>query len=264
MRDEFFGWYFKCQSDTQTIAIIPAHHGGSSSVQIITPDGAWNFNGTAGCTFSKYGFKISLSENGDHAEGEVRFSPLSPLKYDIMGPFRFVPFLECRHSVLSMRHRVNGEITVNGKAYVFKDALGYIEGDKGTSFPEEYAWTQCFFEGGSLMLSVAEIPLGPLRFTGVICAILLNGKEYRLASYLGARAAKIADGEIVIRQGKYTLAASLIEKNAQPLAAPMGGNMLRIIRESAACRASYKLEKGDKTLLDFESDGASFEYEYGG
>ena len=264
MRDEFFGWYFKCQSDTQTIAIIPAHHGGSSSVQLITGDGAWNFSGTAGCAFSKHGLKISLSENGNHAEGEVRFSPLSPLKYDIMGPFKFVPFMECRHSVLSMRHLVNGEITVNGKAYVFKDALGYIEGDRGASFPREYAWTQCFFEGGSLMLSVAEIPLGPLRFTGVICAILLSGKEYRLASYLGARAVKIADSAIVIRQGKYTFTASLIEKNAHPLAAPVGGNMLRLIRESAACRASYKFEKSGKALLDFESDRASFEYEYGG
>ena len=264
MRNEFFGWYFKCQSPTQTLAVIPAHHGGSRSVQLISDDGAWNFSDCGSCHFSRDGFKLDLCENGNCAVGEVKFSPLSPLKYDIMGPFRFVPFMECRHSVLSMRHRVDGEISVNGKAYVFSGALGYIEGDRGTSFPGEYAWTQCFFEGGSLMLSVAEIPLGPFNFTGVICAILLNGKEYRLATYLGARAVKIADGEIVIRQGKYTFTATLIEKNAHPLAAPVGGNMLRIIRESAACRASYKLEKGGKALLDFVSDRASFEYEYGG
>ena len=40
MRGSFFGWYFKCQSDTQTLAVIPAVHqvGGkrTCSIQIIT------------------------------------------------------------------------------------------------------------------------------------------------------------------------------------------------------------------------------------
>lgn len=40
MKSFFYGWYFKCQSDTQTFAVIPAIHQGKNgrtcSIQIIT------------------------------------------------------------------------------------------------------------------------------------------------------------------------------------------------------------------------------------
>ena len=46
MRDYFCGWYLKCQSDTQTLAVIPAIHISkkmkSSSIQLITDEEAWN------------------------------------------------------------------------------------------------------------------------------------------------------------------------------------------------------------------------------
>lgn len=165
---------------------------------------------------------------------------------------------------MSMRHRVNGSVCINGEEYLFENALGYIEGDRGRSFPKKYVWTQCFFDGGSLMLSAAEIPFAGLRFTGIICAILFHGKEYRIATYLGARPEKIADGEIVVRQGKYVFSAALVEKNAHPLRAPVNGNMCRTIHESASCRAAYRFEKDGQVLFEFQSDRASFEFEYGG
>lgn len=99
-------------------------------------------------------------------QGRVSFRSLTQLASDIMGPFRYVPFMECRHSVRSMSHQVDGYIVINGKRYVFKNALGYIEGDCGRSFPREYVWTQCHFEDAgpcSLMLSVADIPFAGLR-----------------------------------------------------------------------------------------------------
>ncbi|MEZ3485822.1 MAG: hypothetical protein K1W22_04295 [Lachnospiraceae bacterium] len=65
--------------------------------------------------------------------GQLRFGPLLPLKYDIMGPFCVLPFLECRHSVQSMRHTVSGKMLVNGQMYLFRNASGYWEGDQGRS-----------------------------------------------------------------------------------------------------------------------------------
>lgn len=41
------------------------------------------------------------------------------------------------------------------------------------------------------MLSVADIPMAGIHFTGIIGAILWMGKEYRIATYLGARVVKI-------------------------------------------------------------------------
>ena len=45
MYGSFYGWYLKCQSDTQTLAVIPAVHNAgrkrTCSIQIITDHDAW-------------------------------------------------------------------------------------------------------------------------------------------------------------------------------------------------------------------------------
>lgn len=275
----FCGWYFRCQSQSRTVALIPAIHiaGGkrTGSIQIISDSGCWNaalpdgsVSAKTPCAalgesiFQEDRLCLSLHDRAIDAEGELRFGSFTPLRYDIMGPFCYVPFMECRHSVFSMRHRVSGHLRVNGTDYRFENDNGYIEGDRGSSFPRQYAWTQCFLDGGSLMLSVAEIPFGPVRFTGIIGAVCLGGREHRLATYLGAQVIKCAGGELVIRQGDLTLTAALLDKNASELRAPENGAMTRLIRENAACRARYELMKGRKKLLSAEVDNAAFEYEY--
>lgn len=281
MNDYFCGWYFKCQSEEHTLALIPAVHtsGGerSCSIQLISDTGNWNVPLSCeqpqiqrdrpcavlgGNVFCGDGIRLDLHAESLSAVGSLRFGALSPIRYDIMGPFRYVPFLECRHSVFSMRHRVSGRLVINGTDYCFRDGVGYIEGDRGRSFPKHYAWTQCDFSGGSLMLSVAEISLGPIHFTGVIGVIQLRGKEYRLASYLGAKAVKIRNGQVSIRQGALTLTATLMEKTACLLHAPVSGAMTRTIRENVACHARYHLSKSGDTILEFETSKAAFEYEY--
>lgn len=69
------------------------------------------------------------------------------------------------------------------------------------------------------MLSVAEIPLGHHTFTGVIGIILFQGKEYRLASYLGAAATCIHNGKVIVRQGKDTLSVQLPNRPSKALLA---------------------------------------------
>ena len=179
-----------------------------------------------------------------------------------MGPVCCVPFMDCRHSVASMRHAVSGSLRINDTEYRFQNGVGYLEGDRGCSFPRQYAWTQCFFESGSLMLSVADIPLGTLHFTGIIGVIQLDGHENSLATYLGARAEKIRDGEIVVRQGKMTLTATLLEESAHTLKAPQTGVMARNIRESVTCTGRYRLDIGQQTVLSMETTKDAFEFEY--
>lgn len=278
MRDYFYGWYFKCQSETQTLAVIPAvHRSGekkSCSIQVITENRAWNMDYPASA-FRRTGKDIWIGKNrfGERGmflavhtpeldiNGELEFESLLPLKYDIMGPFSFFPFLECRHSVRSIRHTVCGRVDVNRQEYLFQDASGYWEGDEGHSFPKEYAWTQCSFPGGSLMLAVADVPLAVFHFRGIIGVVLWKGREYRLATYLGAKAVQAGDGRIRIVQGNLELEARLLEKAGSPLKAPAKGNMTRTIHENAACRAFYSFRKGAYTFFSFETDRASFEYE---
>ena len=279
MKDPFCGWYFKCQSGRQTLAVIPSIHTVKgqcfSSIQIITDDASWSVS-FPGSLFRTHGASISIGKNhfspqglhldlhspGLHAVGDLSFGPLTPLPYDIMGPFALVPFLECRHRVYSMKHTVTGEIRINDVPYVFRGGEGYLEGDRGCSFPKEYLWTQCSFPEGALMLSVAKIPLGLCRFTGVIGVILLQGRQYRLATYLGAKAVKIGRGEVIIHKRDMTLTARLMEPSAHRLRAPVGGAMVRTIHEHPSCRAFYRLQKENKILFQQEVSNASFEYEY--
>lgn len=279
MGDYFYGWYYRCQSGNQTLAIIPSVHktkeGNFCTIQLITETNAFyaqfsydDFNKAkdqiriGNSRFGKSGVTLDIHTPELCATGAVRFGAFTPIKYDIMGPFQYVPFMQCRHSVYSMRHRVDGEIRINGVSYVFQNAAGYVEGDRGHSFPKEYVWTQCNFPEGALMLSVADIPLGKLHFTGVIGIVLLHRKEYRLATYLGAKAVKIKDGEIIIKQGRFCLTIKQLGLPGHPLQAPVGGAMTRTIHEHPSCKVYYRFTHGDVTLLEFEASNAAFEYEY--
>lgn len=278
-KDYFKGWYFKCSNENKTIAFIPAFHQSNhektASLQIITDVTAFNIPfqflqyrenplvvKIGENIFSENGIRLQIKNDNISANGALHFHDLAPIQYDIMGPFKFVPLMQCRHSIYSMRHRINGQIIVNGQQYVFQNRIGYIEGDCGSSFPKEYIWTQCHFNNGSLMLSVADIPMFGFHFTGIIGVILLNGKEHRIATYLGAKVKQIDKNTITVKQGDFQLTARLLQKNSQPLAAPSHGLMNRTIHESAFCKAYYRFSYKNEILYEFTSDRASFEFEY--
>ena len=52
------------------------------------------------------------------------------------------------------------------------------------------------------MLSAAEIPMLGFYFTGIIGVILLNGQEYRIATYLGAKISAIKENTVNCQAGK--------------------------------------------------------------
>lgn len=112
------------------------------------------------------------------------------------------------------------------------------------------------------MLSVADIPLAGIHFTGIIGAILWQGKEYRIATYLGARVVSIQNKTVRVTQGNLELEVRLLETSERPLKAPAKGDMVRTIHESASCRAFYQFRKEGCTIFAFETDRASFEFEY--
>lgn len=277
----FEGWYFKCQAlDGRSLALIPAFHTGEhgeqgASVQVITEDRAWyleypassfSASGDAlpveidGNCFSEEGLLLNVEQRGLSLHGRLHFGPFLPLKSDIMGPFRWFANMECAHSVISMEHTLQGRLELNGCILDFGGGTGYAEADRGRSFPSAYLWTQCRWPDCSLMLSIAAIPLGKLRFTGCICAIVLNGQEYRLATYRGAKIQSWSSKGAILRQRKHRLEVELLEQKAQPLRAPAGGSMSRTVHESLCAKVRYRLWRGKTLLLDHVDDHAGFEY----
>ena len=281
----FEGWYFKCRTkDGKTIALIPAIHKddsgqGSASIQVISEAGTWwleypeaEFHvvrqplrvSLGPNTFGGEGISLQVERSGLSLHGELRHGPMPPLQSDIMGPFRFISELECTHGVVSMGHHLDGTLTLNGETFDFSSGYGYIETDRGRSFPDKYLWTQCGWtkpEATSLMLAVATIPaLKHIRFTGTICSIHYNKREYRLATYKGARIKACSEHGAEVVQGKYRLLVEVLEKQGQPLRAPMEGAMGRIIHESLCSKVRYRFWKKGHLLFDHTDDGASFEY----
>lgn len=265
----FEGWYFKHQKDDATIAFIPGIADSGAFVQMLTGAGSRQFdvpslrveNGViyaGNCIFSSSSSVIDLPG----ITGTLHYGPLTPLQSDIMGPFRFLP-MECRHGIISMAHSLSGTLTVDGTSQVFDGGIGYIETDCGTSFPRSYLWLQCndFSTPCSIMVSIAHIPFAGTHFTGCICAVLFEGREYRLATYRGVRIRAGGPQHICLTQGRLRLAIDVVPSDGgHPLRAPMRGQMSGIIRESSNASLRARLWFGRELCFDLSSPHAMYEY----
>ena len=279
----FEGWYFRHQGAEGDFAVIPAFHqkkDGSrmASVQIITPEYSrmFYFPGEAfqawpdrflvrvgNSCFSAEGIRLDLADRDFSVTGELRYGPFAPLDGDIMGPFRHVPGMQCVHGVLSMGHQVDGLLCVNGRNLLFRSGMGYVETDRGRSFPKRYLWTQCIWrerQRGSLVLSIAHIPVGPWSFTGCICEVRHAGRSWRLATYRGAVVEQWGENGAVIRQGEVRLEVGLVDKRTQPLQAPAAGEMSRTVHESLCAVVRYRFWDRSRLLFDHTDDRAGYEY----
>ena len=273
VKNTFEGYYIKVSDNEKAVAVIVE---ATSGTQIITSSGSFR------------GLDVKLTY-------DIKVNGLTPIKYDAMGPFKYFPFMECRHSVQSMNHRATGKITIRPKngqtqTFDFTNGHGYIEGDRGHSFPTRYFWTQCNVweypchsvtsaerthseesqgrdrQPLSIMATCARIPYLGLKFWGAICIIHYSGKEYRLASYLGARIKQFDRDKIVVTQGlgkrRKTLTVTILDpnKNIHALQAPIKGRFTRTIYESVFTAVRYKFTIGETTLFDVTSNAAAYEY----
>ena len=162
-----------------------------------------------------------------------------------------------------MGHSLQGTLVLNGEQLDFSDGIGYIETDRGRSLPSIYLWTQCLWDGperSSLMLATATIPLPMGGFTGCICSVFYCGREYRLATYRGAKIEEWSPSGAIIRQGKYRLETELLKERKHALRAPVEGRMERTIHESLCAEVRYRFWRGQDLLFQHTDSYASFEY----
>jgi tocopherol cyclase len=270
----FKGWYFKNQMGDYCISFIPSLHidaygKQSASLQVIMPQGSYQLTFPAKeikiskrrlsiCigenVFNQKGIRMNLHSERLSITGTLRFSQFTSLPYDIMGPFRSLPFLQCHHKIYSLSHKVNGSLLVNGMRINFHQGMGYVEGDEGSCFPRNYLWSQCSFsdhDEHALMVSIADVALGPYSFPGCIAVVLYNNRQYRFATYLGARIRKYSRREIWLQQGCYDLRLKLIKEDEHCLLAPVKGQMTRTVYESVTARVHYRFRRKGKIIFDF-------------
>jgi len=290
LRHAFFeGWYFKHQNEDTVLAFIPGHSVDEKGVkrpflQIIWNESSYSLDFEeeeylvdrkrkriilGNNIFSLTGIKVDIRSKDISVQGMIRYGSLSPIEYTIMGPFQWVPFMECRHEIISMSHSLRGSLTVNGKVLKFDGEKGYIEGDRGRSFPRDYLWLQCnrFSQEASVMVSIAHIPFIGHSFQGCICVLQYKGQEYRFATYLGVKVVCKRETAVILKQGQYTFKIFLSNRNrikktgfSHRLLAPDLGKMVRFIKEEHLLFARFLLYKEEELIFDLTSDHVSFEY----
>jgi len=281
-RKYFEGWYFKVVNETETkaFAFIPGiamDEAGVKQAFIQVLDGKKKtaryhkfdesrFIPAPGkfllhiedSQFSEQGMRIDLPG----IKGELNFTGNVPwpkpfYSPGIMGPYAFVPFMECYHGIVSMDHIITGEIEIGGETIDFTKGRGYTEKDWGRSFPSAYFWMQTnhFSQPGiSLKASVAKIPWIRKAFVGFIAGLWLHDRLFRFTTYNKSVLRKsFADDEkveLVIENRKYRIEILAHRDAATALASPILGFMDGRIEESMTTTIETKLtDLKNKTIL---------------
>jgi hypothetical protein len=219
------------------------------------------------CIFTESEISIQLEDEDNIIEGAIKFGQLKDLKRtilqpNIMGIFSYIPRLECNHEIISMDHKLNGEISINGNATNYTDGKGYIEKDWGTSFPEKYIWIQSnhFLQDDvSVCCSIASVPILGKKIEGFFCNITIGEEEYRFATYNRSKVhvrKKSKDClEIIIKNNKYKLLIKGEMLGSETLIAPEQGGMLNTIKEGLTGKIKIVMkDKEGKILLNSSSD----------
>ncbi len=235
--------------------------------------------GLDGSRFSSQGVALSVDRPDIRIDGELAFDRIRPYPKTlfhpgIMGPYSFVPSMECRHGVVHLSHRVTGEIRVRSAdapdlAFRFPSGEGYIEKDWGRSFPSRWVWLQANHferEGLSVMFSIADIPWIGRSFVGFLSFVMDGDRTDRFTTYNHARIESFAADEgtgrirvVLSRRGR-TLEIGAETAASSLLRAPRNGFMDRMIRESISARVTVRYRDRDgRVLFEGESPYAGLE-----
>ena len=289
----FEGWYYKVINSTEdkAFAFIPGiamDETGQQQAFIQVLDGkeltaAYHKFAASDFQPSKERFELQLENNYfstnkiqlqlANISGELAFQnqvpwPSTWYSPGIMGPFSFVPFMQCYHGILSMDHRIEGQLIINDEVVDFTNGRGYMEKDWGRSFPEGYIWMQSnhFSQTGiSFKSSVAKIPWLGSHFIGFIAGIWLQDRLIQFTTYNFTRLRKCAvdaeQVEIILENPTYHLQISAKREASTALASPILGFMDGRIEESMTSEIHVQLtDKKSKTvLLDDKGRNAGLE-----
>ncbi|MFX0017017.1 MAG: tocopherol cyclase family protein [Promethearchaeota archaeon] len=285
----FEGWYYKLvhQNREAAIAIIPGFssaHPSQAFIQIfngITGDYQYNKFSLNDFRYTKNKFevfiaknyfstnmiKLDLSTQDQVVKGELIFKnqvpwPIKFLSPGAMGPFAFLPRMECSHAVLSFDNEIYGNLSVNGEEVSFDHGRGYIEKDWGSSFPSGYVWMQSNHfpeQRVSFMASIARIPYLGRSFTGFLSGFLYKDKLYLFSTY---NRSKLMDLTINKNQvsfklvkKKQVLEINAIQAKSSDLRSPIQGKMIGKVLESLTSTIHLRFFDQQKNI-EFNGTGS--------
>lgn len=280
----FEGWYFKHVSGDQqnTSSFIPGvslnRNDPHAFIQIIDgikgvteyisyPLSEFNFDYKNVCLrvgksfFSEKSVSLNIENDRTIIAGEIQYHnsvkyPKSFIYPGIMGWYSFVPFMECKHGIISVDNSLTGVLSVNGTLLNFDNGKGYIEKDWGTSFPEAWIWMQSNnFSAAdtSFSFSIAKIPWMGKFFIGFISFLYYDKKFFLFSTYNKSVVTKINHSEDTIdfevSNRNVILKVSTSKSTFGELRAPVSGDMSRRIKESIDSEITLSLSDKQGNLI---------------
>lgn len=297
-KDYFEGWYYKLidSSQNNVWAIIPgiaygkSKNDGHAFVQVIEANSCRvhyfkysinafkfsdkKFNIQIGNNyFNNNNLVLDLNDKNTSIKGQLTFDNITPfpkkfLNPGIMGPFSFIPYMECYHGVVNIHHEIKGKLFENNTEIDFTNGYGYIEKDWGKSFPESWIWLQSNHfvqENVSVMFSIAKIPWLNSHFTGFLSFLKLGNEVLMFATYTGAKIKKLQYKNnilnVSISNTKQTLQIEAKFSKGGVLKAPKNGMMDRDITESITSVVKVILYDNKNNKVIFEGEGKNTGFE---
>ncbi len=218
---------------------------------------------------------LDIDKQGYKITGDLKYIDSIPwpkkfLQPGAMGWLSYIPFLETYHAVVSMNHKIQGKISINGETVNFNNGRGYVEKDWGKSFPVAWIWIQSNHfsnQNLSFMFSIAKIPLLGKQINGFLSAIWFEGKFFIFATYTGAKVKSLDVNpnniKILVEDKKHILYFEVSKKGIESISlkAPQGGIMSGRIAESINSKIKLKLfdRKNKNIIVDDLGVNAGFE-----
>lgn len=206
-------------------------------------------------SFSRGGIVLDIESSDARWSGAVSFEgvvpwPVTLATPGVMGPFAWLPFLECYHGVIGLDHTVRGQLDVGGESIDMSGGRGYTEKDWGRSFPASWIWAQCnHFErpGTSLTASIAMIPNLGRVFPGYLVGLWHDGQLHQFTTYRrGAVESLEVDDAAVhwcLRNARHRLSMTFHRAPTTMLPGPTIEGMQREVHETLDARVEFSLHR---------------------
>lgn len=274
----FEGWYFKitdCNME-HSFAIIPGISIGEwdthAFIQVLDSDnkvGYFHFDINdfsynekkfeimiGDNYFSKSRVRLNIVSKDINLQGDLYFCnimefPKSLYRPGVMGPFLYLPLMECYHDIISIQHEIIGHMKISGKNIDFTNGIGYIEKDWGKSMPKSWVWfVSNHFQPDdvSISLSIANVPCLGKSFLGFLCVFRYKDRIFMFTTYNGSRIKRLYYNNkhvrITIKDCRFNLDLVITNGEGGAIKAPINGQMCRNITESA--KAVVKVKFSDR------------------
>ena len=220
--------------------------------------------------FTAEGISINLPGLSGRVNFTTEFDPWPNTwrRPGIMGPYSWVPLMECYHGIVSFGHGLDGALNAAGEISDFTGGRGYIEKDWGRAFPAGYVWMHSNHLAGapeaSLVASVAIIPWLRSSFRGFIVGLRLGRRLHTWATYNGSRERSLEIDETHVQwslegpSGVLELAAERVRGGL--LHAPIRTRMHERVEETLDATVHVRLiDPSGQVVLDTQGTSAGLE-----